>query len=139
MRGQEFWLQLLQESTSEQALYTEANFHHSPPRRSTKENAARLLFCRGSRSLGSLGVFFLEAFDAAGGIDQLLLTGKERMAVGADFYLDQIAAVSRASLESMATRAMNGDGVIIGMNSFFHEGRSCAHAGLRGVWVSPDI
>src|SRR5271169_2396374 len=48
-----------------------------------------LLFCGsgfgGFDFGGGVGVFFGEAFDAAGGINQLLFAGEERVAIGADF------------------------------------------------------
>ena len=37
---------------------------------------------------GLLAVFLLKPFDAAGGINQLLLAGKERMALGTNFNLE---------------------------------------------------
>ena len=34
------------------------------------------------------GIFFLEAINTAGRVDQFLLPGKERVALGADFNFD---------------------------------------------------
>jgi hypothetical protein len=71
------------------------NFNSSTPRciRRSNNAAAPLFLFRGGGGGSCLGVFFLEALDAAGGIDQLLLAGEERMAARADFHLDQIATM----------------------------------------------
>jgi hypothetical protein len=68
----------------------------------------------------ALGVFAAEAFYAAGGIHELLLAGKERMAGGADFYA-YIALVSGAGDEGVAAGAMDADFTIVGMNGCFHD------------------
>ena len=67
------------------------------------------LRCRGR--FASVGLFKLtaEAFDAAGGIHQLLLAGKEGMAGGADFEND-VALVGRAGLEVGSTGALDVGG-----------------------------
>ncbi len=60
-----------------------------------------------------------EAIDLTGGIDDALLTGVERMAIGADFN-PEIGA-GRANLPHRATRAANNTvSVIFGMNTLFH-------------------
>ena len=79
----------------------------------------------GSRFLFPLGdllrELLLEALDAAGGIDQLLLAGEERMAVRADFYAQRLASEGRARFKLVSTaRAMDADRVVIRMDSFFH-------------------
>ena len=63
-------------------------------------------------------VFTLEAFHAAGGIDEFLLAGKERMAGGADFHPDVIHGGT--GLKGVAARARNRGQIILGMNFFFH-------------------
>jgi len=65
-------------------------------------------------------VLFLEAFDAAGGIDQFLLAGEERVAIGADFHADQLAFERGPRFKSIAAGAMHRHSVVIGMDSFFH-------------------
>jgi hypothetical protein len=70
-----------------------------------------------------LGVLAAEALDAARGIDQLLLAGEERVAVGADFRVD-VAFVRGARAEGIATRAHNANFVIVRMNSLlWHDAR----------------
>ena len=49
------------------------------------------------------GVLAAEALDAAGGVDQLLLAGEERVAGGADFD-DDVALVRGAGLEVRCRR-----------------------------------
>jgi hypothetical protein len=63
-------------------------------------------------------VSFLESFHAAGGIDQLLLPGEERMAGGADLRAD--FRLGGAGLEGVAAEAFHRHFVILGMDSFFH-------------------
>src|ERR1700751_1634460 len=82
--------------------------------------ARLLLLCRGGGG-GFIGVLLLEAFDAAGRVNQLLLAGKERVALRADFDADQLAFAGRAGLKSASAGAVDRDGMIIGVNSFFHE------------------
>ena len=57
-----------------------------------------------------------EAIDTASRVDQLLLTGEERMASRADFD-DDITLVSRACFEGVAARALDADIVVLRMNS----------------------
>ncbi len=56
---------------------------------------ALLLFCGGGFGGfdfgGGVGVFLGEAFDAAGGVDELLFAGEERVAIGADFDVKAVA------------------------------------------------
>jgi hypothetical protein len=90
----------------------------------TGEVTARLLLCGGFGGFdlgGGVGVLFGEAFDAAGGVNQLLFAGEERMAIGADFDVELLAFDGRASLEIVAAGAVNGYGVIVGVNTGFHE------------------
>jgi hypothetical protein len=89
----------------------------------------QLFFCGGGFGGfdfgGGVGVFFGEAFDAAGGVDQLLFASEERMAIGADFHVETVAFDRRASLEIIAAGAVHGDGVIVGVNTGFHEAPFC--------------
>jgi hypothetical protein len=77
-----------------------------------------LLFAGSSRDIG---VFLLEALDAAGGIDELLLARKERVATGTDFHAEHIALDRRTGLKSVPASAMNGNRMIVGVNTGFHE------------------
>jgi hypothetical protein len=72
------------------------------------------------KSLGDLlhAVSLLESFHPAGGIDQLLLPGKERMAGGADFSAD--FRLGGTALEGVAAQAPHRHFLILGMDSFFH-------------------
>ena len=60
----------------------------------------------------------IESVNASAGINELLLTGEERVALGADFDLD--IALGGAGLNHIA--AVAGDGALfkIRMNSFLH-------------------
>jgi hypothetical protein len=75
-------------------------------------------FCLAGVGVGKLAA---EALDAACGIDQLLLAGEERVAGGADFE-DDIALVRGAGLKVIAAGALDGDGVVLRVNSFFWHG-----------------
>ena len=68
-----------------------------------------------------LGILPAEPLDPSGGIHQLLLAGKERMARRADFYAD-ITLMSGAGNKRIAARTMYAHFVISGMNSRFHMG-----------------
>jgi hypothetical protein len=63
--------------------------------------------------------FLAEAFDAAGGVDELLLAGEERMTGAANIDIDfgQRAACD----ECISTSTMYGAGLITGMNFAFHD------------------
>jgi hypothetical protein len=84
-----------------------------------------LLFCGGGFGgfdfCSGVGVFLGEAFDAARSVNQLLFAGEERVAIGADFDFEHVAFDGRACGEIVAASAMHGDGVIVGMNTGFHE------------------
>ena len=72
---------------------------------------SKLLLCSfrfGGFGLGGVGfgVLAAEALDATGGVHQLLLAGKERVAGGADFHVD-IALVGRAGKRTYC-RTRNG-------------------------------
>ena len=66
-----------------------------------------------------LRVLAAEPLHAAGGVEQLLFASKERMAIGADFYVN-IALMGGAGSETMSTRALNPYFVVCGMNSCLH-------------------
>ena len=67
----------------------------------------------------ALGVFAAEALDAAGGIHELLLAGKERMAGGANFYAD-VALMGGTGYKGIAASAMHADFTIVRMSRCFH-------------------
>jgi len=73
----------------------------------------------------SVGVLFGEALDAAGGVNELLLAGEEGMAVRADFDTQPVALDGRTSGEIVAAGAMHRYGVIVGVNTGFHEAPFC--------------
>jgi hypothetical protein len=81
-------------------------------------------FC-GFDFCGGVGVLFRETFDAAGGVNELLLAGEEGVAIGADFDIQLVALNGRTSGEIVAAGAVHRDGVIIGMNTGFHEAPFC--------------
>ena len=68
---------------------------------------------------GFLAIALVEAIDASGGIDQLLLAGKERVASGTNFDV-QVTFLSRASLERLAAGAGNCYLDVFWMDSWFH-------------------
>ena len=65
-------------------------------------------------------VSLLELIDAAAGVNQFLLAGEIRMALGADFDLDGVRLLRGARQERISARALNGGGVIVRMDAFFH-------------------
>ena len=68
-----------------------------------------------------LAKLFLEALDAACRIDKLLLAGKERMAIRADFNAKRIARRGRAGFKLVsAAGTVDRHGMVIRMDSFFH-------------------
>src|SRR3954466_7139519 len=75
------------------------------------------LFRRSARG----GVLLAEFVDAAGRIDDLLLTGVERVAVRAHLDL-QIVSEGRAGLERVAARAADRNLFVFGMALGFHGG-----------------
>ena len=74
----------------------------------------------GSCGFGFLpGVPPVETIDAPRSIDQLLLTGKERMAGRTNFHV-QVVFACGSSLKGLAAGAGNGNFFIFRMNSGFH-------------------
>jgi hypothetical protein len=74
---------------------------------------------------GGVGVLLGEALDASGGVNQLLLAGEEGVTIRADFDVQPVALDGRAGGEIVATGAVHCDGVIVGMNTGFHEAPFC--------------
>ena len=68
---------------------------------------------------GSHAVALLEAIHTAAGVHQLLLAGKERVALGADFNAQLL--LGRARHEGIAAHAGNGRLLILRMNAFLHD------------------
>jgi len=66
-----------------------------------------------------LHVLLLETLDAARRIHQLLLSGEERVAAGADFHAD-IALMRGPRLERVTARADHINFFISGVDSGFH-------------------
>ena len=64
-------------------------------------------------------ISLLKSVYTTAGINQLLLTGEERMALGTNFNAD--LALSGAGLESVAAGALYNSLIVIGMNPFSHE------------------
>ena len=81
--------------------------------------------CLGVGSRGAFtfesGILLLEPLHAAARVNQLLLAGEERMALGTDFHVQDVALVSGARLESAATSADDSDLVIRGVNLVLHK------------------
>ncbi len=84
------------------------------------DQPAEGLFLGGASFGSGVGVLFGEAFDAAGGVNELLLAGEEGMAVRADFHAQHVALDGRTSLKRVAAGAVNRDRVIVGMNTGLH-------------------
>src|SRR5690349_21707628 len=72
----------------------------------------------GLSGLRGLGVAALEALDASGGVDELLLAREERVALAADLQAHLV--VGRARLEGVTAGAHHGDHVQSGVDVFLH-------------------
>lgn len=70
--------------------------------------------------LAALAVALLEASHTTTGVENLLLAGVERMALRAHVGRHGFALVGRTSDESVAARARDLNGMIIGMNTLLH-------------------
>ena len=79
--------------------------------------------------LGLLAVALLETSDSTAGVENLLLTGVEGVAVGAHVHEHVIALAGSAGHEGVAARARHLNRVIIRMNTLLH---------LRLLWNSGD-
>ena len=90
------------------------------------QKLALACFTFGGGGFGSgVGVFLSEALDATGGVNQLLLASEKRMAARADFHAQHVALDGRASLKGVAASTVHCNGVIVGMNTGFHEAPFC--------------
>ena len=74
----------------------------------------------GRRRVGALAVLLLEALDAAGGVDELLLARVERVAGRAD--VDHERRAGRVGLDLVPAGAGDGRGLVDRMNSLFRHG-----------------
>src|SRR5215469_2852719 len=79
------------------------------------------LLLGGARFGSGVGVLLGEALDAARRVHQLLLTGVKRVAVRADFDAQHVALDGGAGLKRIAAGAVHGHGMIVGMNTGFHD------------------
>jgi hypothetical protein len=61
---------------------------------------------------------FLETFNAAGGVNKLLLAGKKRMTGGTEFQPD--IGLGGTGFKLVAAGATDRYGVVFRMDSFFH-------------------
>lgn len=61
----------------------------------------------------------VEALDASTGVDQLLLTGKERVALGTNFNSDVL--LRGKNLDDITAVAGNGGLFAYGMDAFLHD------------------
>ena len=66
-----------------------------------------------------LGILAAEALDAAGGVDQLLLAGKEGVAGGADFHAD-VALVGGTGHKGVAAGTVHAGFVVSRMDGWLH-------------------
>jgi hypothetical protein len=66
-----------------------------------------------------LGILSIEPFDTSGGIDQFLLSGEERMTLGADFQVD--LRFGRTGLKRLTACALNGRFDVSRMNIRLHD------------------
>src|SRR5205814_10580084 len=107
-------------------------------RKSRRSYAARCwLFLCGSGFGSGVGVLFGEAFDAARGVHELLFAGEETMAIGTNFHPKHIALDGGARTESVSAGAVDGYGVIVGMNTGLHESPFCrGRSAPRAVLVA---
>ena len=83
------------------------------------QHHGQLLSGRGFRFRTLLAISPVEPIHAAGGIDQFLLAGKERMAGRANLDVE-IAFARRTGFKSLATGAGHGDLFIFRVNSRLH-------------------
>ena len=85
----------------------------------------------------ALGVLAAETLDAAGGVHELLLAGKEGMAGSADFYAD-VALVGGASNKCVTAGAMHADFAVAGMDGCFHVSSETSIQTLDSTGVRKD-
>jgi hypothetical protein len=72
-----------------------------------------------------VGVFLLETFDAARGVYQLLLASEKWVAIRANFDAQHFALDGGTSLKRVSASAVNGYGVIIGVDTGLHKFSLC--------------
>src|SRR5450759_515722 len=85
----------------------------------------------------ALGVLAAETLDAAGGVHELLLAGKEGVAGGANFYAD-VALVGGTGDECVAAGAMHADLTVVGMDGCFHVSSETSLQTLDSTGVRKD-
>ena len=73
--------------------------------------------CRSVRSIELESL--LESVNTSAGINKLLLTGEERMALGANFYLDIL--LCGTCLYNVTASAGDGSLLVYGMDTLFHD------------------
>ena len=83
------------------------------------QNSSKTKLLSGRLRRGLFTIALVEAIYAAGGVNELLFTGKERMASRADFYV-QLAFFRRASLKCFSARTGNANFGVFRMDSRFH-------------------
>lgn len=66
-------------------------------------------------------VSLLELVNTATGVNEFLFAGEIRMALGADFDFENVGLLGGAGEERISASALNGDGVVIRMDAFFHD------------------
>jgi hypothetical protein len=81
----------------------------------------RRLLLGGCGFRGGIGVLLGETLDAASGVDEFLLAGEKWVAVGADFDVQTFALDCGAGLEVVAAGAVDGNGMIVRMNTGLHD------------------
>ena len=64
-------------------------------------------------------VALLKSVNTSAGVNQLLLTGEERVSLRADFYSDVL--LGRACSDFIAASASDNSSFVCGMNTFLHE------------------
>ena len=77
----------------------------------TTQNAVRILVLLQAETL-------VETVNTSTGVNQLLLAGIERVALGADLNADLL--LSRTGSKDVATGTANGSLFVIGMDTFLH-------------------
>jgi len=84
---------------------------------------------------GGVGVLLGEAFDTTSGINEFLLASEERVAIGANFNAQHVALDGGASGEGVPTGTVDGNGVIVGVNTGLHESPFCrGRSAPRPAW-----
>src|SRR5690606_21949868 len=90
-----------------------------PPWCTTSVRAGTRVPALGSLAAALLVVALAEPLPPPRPVNQLLLAGEERMARGADLYVN--LRLRRAGLERVPARAVDGGGLIVRVNAGFHE------------------